>query len=265
MNPHTAIVVSLLAASLAPVAHAEDDMNDIAKKLNNPVASMISVPFQNNFDWGGGPDDDGFQYKMNFQPVIPIKLNDHLNLISRTIIPYVYQEDRFGDTDQSGLGDTTASFFFSPQCDDPSAPIWGIGPIVSLPTGTDDLGSDQWGVGPTVLALKQEHGWTYGILASHLWSVGGDNGRPDLNDTLLQPFLSYTTPKHTTYGANFEASYDWTGNEWTVPINVFVTQLVKFGSLPVSFQLGGRYYFDKPSGGPDWGLRFGVTFVIPEG
>lgn len=240
-------------------------MGDIAQKLNNPVASLISLPFQNNFDWGGGPDDDGFQYKLNFQPVIPIHLNDDWNLIARTIIPFIDQEDRIGSGTETGLGDIAASFFFSPQHQAPGAPIWGVGPILLVPSATDDLlGTEKWSAGPTVLVLMQDHGWTYGMLASHAWSFAGEEDRDYVSLTSLQPFLSFTTPQHTTFGVNFESTYDWNAEEWTIPLNLFVTQLVKIGGLPVSLQLGGRYYMDKPSGGPDWGLRFAVTFVIPE-
>ncbi len=240
-------------------------MNEIAKKLNNPVASLISLPFQNNFDFGGGPDDDGFQYKLNFQPVIPIKLNDQWKLISRTIIPFIDQQDRIGIGTESGLGDIAASFFFSPDHESPGEPIWGVGPILMIPTATDDLlGTEKWSAGPTFLILKQDHGWTYGMLASHAWSFAGEEDRDYVSLTSLQPFLSFTTPQHTTFGGNLESAYDWNSEEWTVPLNLFVTQLVKIGGAPVSFQLGARYYMDKPSGGPDWGLRFNVTFVIPE-
>ncbi len=240
-----------------------DALGDIAQKLNNPVASMISVPFQSNFDFGGGPGDDGYQYKLNFQPVIPFKLSDEWNLISRTIIPFIDQDNRIGRGSESGLGDTTASFFFSPNKTEPF--IWGIGPDFLLPTATDDkLGSEQWGAGPTALILKQEHGWTYGMLASHVWSLWGDDDRDYVSLTFLQPFLSYTTQQHTTYGVNLESTYDWNAGEWTVPLNFQVSQLVKLGGHPVNFQLGARYYLDKPEGGPDWGLRFAVTFVFPE-
>lgn len=257
--------IPAIAATTAPAPGGGDSMGDIAQKLNNPVASLISVPFQNNWDFGGGPDDDGYQYKMNFQPVVPIGLGEDWNVIWRTIVPFIDEQDRFGTGSETGLGDTTASFFFSPTQNEPGKPIWGIGPDFLLPTATNDLlGSKQWGAGPTGLFLIQNCGWTTGMLASHIWSLWGDNDREYVSNTFLQPFLSYTTPQHTTVGANFEASYDWNHEDWTVPINLFVTQLVKFGDVPVSFQLGGRYYFDKPDGGPDWGLRFGITFVLPK-
>lgn len=249
----------------AAVVQSPDDMAALAEKLNNPVASLISVPLQHNFDFGGGPNDDGFQYKLNIQPVVPISLGEDWNLISRTIVPFIYEEDRIGTSSQTGLGDTTWSLFFSPKKPGPGGLIWGIGPDLYFPTATDHLlGAEKWGAGPTALVLWQKHGWTYGALASHIWSYAGHDDRQDISSTFLQPFLSYTTKKHTTFGINTESSYDWENEEWTVPLNAFITQLVRIGKLPVSFQLGGRYYADKPEGGPGWGLRFTTTFVFPK-
>ncbi|GAA5121290.1 transporter [Luteolibacter yonseiensis] len=272
MKPPLRLLLGLAAVPfpLCAETHPEaqgggGSMAEIAKKLNNPVASLINVPFQSNFDFGGGPDDDGYQYKLNFEPVIPIRLNDDWKIISRTIIPFIDQQDRIGNDTQTGLGDVAASFFVSPLHEPPGAPVWGLGPIIMLPTATDDLlGTEKWCAGPTFLVLKQEHGWTYGMLGSHAWSFAGEDDRGYVSLTSLQPFLSHTTPAHTTYGVNLESTYDWNAEEWTVPINLQISQLVKFGQLPVNFQLGGRWYADKPSGGPDWGLRFTATFVIPE-
>ena len=261
----TAINFAADTPSVAAGQAAGDDMADLAKKLNNPAASLISVPLQNNFDFGGGPNDDGFQYKLNLQPVIPFQVNDDWNIISRTIIPYIYQEDRIGTSSQSGLGDSTVTLWFSPQKDEPGKPIWGLGPIFQIPTATDDLlGTEKWGIGPSALLLRQANGWTVGFLANHLWSFAGESSRQDVSATFIQPFINFTTKSHTTFGFNTESTYDWENEEWTVPLNLFVTQLVKIGKLPVNFQLGGRYYADKPNGGPDWGLRFTVTFVFPK-
>ncbi len=253
------------AATAAEGDTAKDEAAELAKKLNNPVASLISVPAQSNFDWGGGPTGDGFQYKLNVQPVIPFHLNDDWNLISRTIVPYVYQEDIFGTRSQSGLSDITQSLFFSPVSPTSGGWIWGAGPAFLLPTATDDLlGTEKWAAGPSAVALKQADGWTYGALVTQLWDYAGESSRADVNFTFLQPFLSYTTAKQTTVSLNSESTYDWTADQWTVPINLSVSQLVKFGETPVQFQLGGRYYAEAPANGPDWGLRFSVTLLLPE-
>ncbi len=241
------------------------NLDEIAKQLNNPVASLISVPLQNNFDFGGGPANHGFQYKLNLQPVAPFSMTENWNVITRTIMPFIYQNDSIGNTSQTGLGDTTFSAFLSPKKPGPAGAIWGIGPILYLPTATmATLGAQKWGAGPTGVILWQQHGWTYGGLASHTWSFAGDQYRQDLNSTFLQPFIAYTTKTKTTFGANMEDTYDWENHQWTAPVNLMLTQLVRIGKMPVSFQIGGRYYADKPAQGPHWGLRFTVTFIFPK-
>lgn len=249
----------------AAPAGGADDAAALAKKLANPLASMISVPFQYNADFNGGVSGHAHRSYLNVQPVIPVDLNQEWNLITRTIIPVVYQEEMApGQATNWGLGDTTASFWFSPK-----APlngwIWGVGPVAYLPTGTDTaLGTGQWGAGPTVVALRQENGWTVGMLANHIWSIGGDSGRPDINATFMQPFLAYTFPTATTITLNTESTYDWGGHQWTVPINLMVSQMVKVGGSPMSFQFGPRYYVEGPSTAAEWGVRFVITFLFPK-
>jgi hypothetical protein len=261
----TATTLYAQEAATAGPAPAADNAAELAKKLQNPIASLISVPLQNNFDFGAGPDDDGFQYLVRIQPVIPISLNENWNVISRTILPVVYQDDTLGTASQSGLSDTLQSFFFSPKAPTSSGWVWGAGPVFQLPTATDDLlGQEKWGAGPTAVVLKQESGWTYGALVNHVWSFAGDDDRSDVSNTFLQPFLSYTTPTHTTFAINTESSYNWESEHWTVPLHASVKQLVKVSNHPVQFELGGRYYAEKPDGGPDWGLRFTVTFLFPK-
>jgi hypothetical protein len=263
---HFTVAGALLSAIPQPLLAQEgtDPENDLAMQLVNPVASLISLPLQNNFDWGAGPDGDGFQYRVNIQPVIPFALNDDWNLISRTILPYIYQENIFGTTSQSGLGDTLQSLFLSPQSTGPGGIIWGAGPALLLPTATDDLlGFEKWGAGPTAVALRQHDGWTLGLLANHIWSFAGDDARQDVNATFLQPFLTFTTSTHTTFSMNLESTYNWETEQWIVPINLGVSQLLRIGGSPVQFQLGGRYYAEAPENGPDWGLRFTVSLLWP--
>ncbi len=220
------------------------------------------MPIQNNWDFGIGPAN-AMCYTANVQPVVPLSLTKDWNLIVRTIMPVIYAESPVkGGDSHYGLGDITQSFFFSPK-DPVGGWILAGGPVMLYPSATDSvLGSGQWGAGPTALALRQQHGWTYGVLANHIWSYAGwtDN---DVSATFLQPFLSFTTKKYTTFSVNTESTYDWETRQWAVPVNVAVQQLVKFGKQPVAFQLGYRYYADKPSGGPDSGLRFAVTLLFP--
>ncbi len=140
-----------------------DQAAELAKQLQNPVANLISVPFQNNFEFNLGPNDDGFRYTLNFQPVIPVSLSKDFNLIVRTIVPFIYQDEVIPGTSQAGLGDITQSFFFSPK-KPVGGLILGFGPVLLYPSGTDQfLGSEKWGAGPTGLVLKQTGGWTYGV------------------------------------------------------------------------------------------------------
>ncbi len=238
---------------------------ELAKELQNPVANLISVPLQSNMDFRIGPKD-ALRYTLNVQPVIPFSLNDNWNLITRTIVPVIYAEPPAAGAEyHSGIGDIVQSFFFSP-----TQPVggWivGAGPVFLWPTATDDaLGGKKWGAGPTAVVLRQANGWTYGALANHIWSYGtDDSSRQEVNATFLQPFISYITKTYTTVGLNTESTYDWTNSQWTVPINLTVSQLLKIGKLPIQFTVGGRYYAARPPGGPDWGIRFAVTFLFPK-
>jgi hypothetical protein len=241
----------------------------LAKATLNPIASLISLPIQNNFDWGGGPNDDGFQYKLTVQPVIPISLNENWNVISRTIVPYIYQERRlpealFGKS-QSGLADTVQSLFFSPVKPAAGGWIWGAGPVLQIPTATDDvLGEEKWGAGPTAVVLKQEGPVTFGALVYQVWSFAGEEDRADISRSFVQPFVSYTTKTFTSFGLNAESTYDWENEQWTVPINAYVQQMLKVGNQPITVQLGYRYYAEGPSEAPDWGLRFQISFLFPK-
>ncbi len=269
-NLLAAALVSALALTtplLAQDASGDDKAAaaELAKKLQNPVASLISVPIQNNWDFGIGPAN-AMRYTANVQPVIPLSISEDWNFITRTIVPIVYAESPVvGGSSKFGLGDTVQSFFFSPKAPTSGGWIWGAGPVALWPTSTDDaLGVGKVGAGPTALVLKQEKGWTYGMLANHLWSYAGQGSTADVNATFIQPFVSFTTKTFTTFGLNTESTHDWSNSQWTVPLNASVSQLLKIGKQPIQLSLGARYYAEKPSGGPDWGLRFAVTFLFPK-
>lgn len=266
----SAVIVSLTATS----ALAQSEAEHLAKQLSNPVADLISVPIQFNYDHGLGPQEDGKRYYVNFQPVIPLTIDDDWNLISRTIVPYIFQDDVIPDAgnngmndSQSGLGDITQSLFVSPKAPGHFGVIWGVGPVFQLPFASDDaLGTEKISVGPTVVALRQTGPWTYGILANHLWSVAGDSDREDVSATFLQPFLAYTTKTAWTFTLNSESTYDWKAEEWSVPFNALVSKLVNLGGQRVSVGAGLRYWADSPENvGPDgFGARLVITFLFPK-
>jgi len=263
------LLIAAAACALPGLAAAQESDAELAKKLSNPVASLISVPLQLNYDCCIGPSQGG-RYTLNVQPVIPFSLGRDWNLIVRTIVPIIDQ-DRLAPTTPStwGLGDTTQSFFLSPK-----RPIHGwvlaAGPVMYWPTGSAGLSADKWGAGATVLALRQRQGWTYGVLANHIWSFADAGDAPahghgqEVNQTFVQPFLSWTGPTSTTVGINAESAYDWKARQWSIPVNFTVTHIYKFGDQRVSLGGGARVYTATNGGGPDWGLRFISTFLFPK-
>lgn len=265
-HPACTTLALLLFGPLSLPAMADGDA-ELAKKTQNPIASLISLPLQFNYDTDIGPAKQGEKFLLNIQPVIPFSIGTDWNLISRTIVPLISQEDVApGAGTQSGLGDIQQSLIFSPKKPTASGWIWGAGAVLLLRTGSNDLTADKWGLGPTAVFLKQDSGWTYGALANHIWSVAGDNARSDISSTFVQPFLSYTTKSYTTFGINTESTYNWKSEKWSVPINLSVTQLLKLGGQPMTLSAGARYWANSPNGvGPEgWGFRLAVTFLFPK-
>jgi hypothetical protein len=230
---------------------------NLAQELSNPVAPIISVPLQFNYNRGLG-DGDGKRYGVTISPVVPFQLSDDWNLISRTVIPIVRQDDVTPNgKSQFGFGPVVQSLFFSPITD--SDFIWGAGPVLALPTATSGLPGDEWGGGITGVGLIQNGNWTVGALANHIWSITGDS----TSNTFIQPYVAYTTETAWTFLLNTESIYNWKSSEWTVPINANVSRLVNIGGRDLSLGGGIRYWADSPEGGPTgWGATLDVTFLF---
>jgi hypothetical protein len=237
------------------------EADKLAKQLSNPIAALISVPFQYNYDQTYG--QDGYKNQVNIQPVIPVSISENWNMISRTILPIIQQGDVVPGTSQFGLGDTTQSLFFSPKKPTESGLIWGIGPVALIPTGTDNLSADTWAFGPTFVVLKQSNSWTVGALGNQLWATGGP---ADINAMFLQPFVAKALGKGRTISFNTETSYDWNNEQWTIPFNLIYSKVSKIGDHQlVSNAFGIRAYADTPYGnGPDWGVRYVFTLLFPK-
>ena len=241
---------------------------DFATQLANPLAALISMPIQGNYDENFGLDGSGSKWLVNVQPVIPFTLNDDWNVISRTIIPLIDQSGYTNSAfNESGLGDILQSVWASPSAPASNGWIWGVGGAFLFPTASDDvLGGGKWGVGPTVVALKQTGHWTYGGLTNHVSSFAGDSDRNYINSTFIQPFLTYITDTKTTFALNSESSFDWRTDTWNIPINLMVNQMIKVGGQPMQLQVGARYWAASPHEEQEnsWGFRCGVTFLFPK-
>ena len=255
--------------------------DDLAKQSQNPLGTVISLPFENNFYSGVGPSDASI-YTMNFKPVYPVNIGDW-NIINRFILPAMYSEGQDGPVppgievdagysgiielaqgSEFGLGDLNYTAFISPA--EPGKWIWSLGTAMVLPTATEDrYASDKFSLGASVVALSMPGNWVYGFLLQNVWSVAGDDDAPDVNKFLGQYFVNYnmkngwylsSTPVIT---ANWEAD---SGNQWTVPLGGGVGRLVKHGELPVDYKLVAYKNIEKPQFAPDWNVQFTIKFLL---
>jgi hypothetical protein len=268
MKPTMTRLAVLSGALLAADAAAAQSADQLAKQLANPLASLTSVPLQLNYEREAGLSGHADRVRLNVQPVIPLDLGEDWNLIWRTILPVVSQEEMAaGLGDASGIGDVTQSLFFSPEAPTRRGWLWGVGPALLAPTASDDaLGAERWALGPTLVVLRQtEAGWTYGGLFNHLVSVDDEpEERRDLRNTLLQIFVSKRIGPGRTLSAATESTYDWEREQWTVPVHISVSQVVRLGGQLVSFQGGVGRYAAGSDAAPEWGLRFTTTFMFPK-
>lgn len=255
-----------LLAITSTQIYATDDA-ELAKKLSNPVADIINLPFQLNWDENIGPAENIERFQLNIQPVIPVKINEDWNVISRTVLPVIYQQySGSNKSDDWGVGDITQSFFFTPTPKTANDLIIGFGPVIYLPTASEKaFGPDQYGLGPTAVIAKQKSGWTVGALANHIWAVEKEDGAEGINNTFLQPFINYTTPTSVTYSLNTESTYDWNSDDYTIPINLTATKIVKVDKQLISVGGGFRYWaHDTEASAKDFGVRLIASFIFPK-
>ncbi len=249
---------------LAQDAQGVSSADELAKQLQNPVASLISVPFQNNWDFGIGRAN-GSRWTLNMQPVVPMSISEDWNLIGRVILPLISQTDVYGPSDnQTGLGDAVVSAFFSPKTPTAGGLIWGVGPVLLLPTATDNvLGTQKLGVGPTAVALKQVGAFTVGGLINHIWSVAGDADRADVNLTFIQPFVARNFKGGYALGLSSEISQNWDFDATAGVLVLTGSKVVTLGSQMAQVAIGPRIFYGNGRAA-DVGFRAIFTLLFPK-
>lgn len=259
-----ASVIWLVASVSQSTAQA--DTAGLAAEAQNPIANLISLPFQNNTNFNVGTLGND-QNILNIQPVIPFKLNENWNLITRSILPVVYQPALYeGDSTDFGLGDFNPSFFFATTAG--RGITWGVGPALLLPTATDKrLGTEKWGAGPSGVIVVTQGKWVYGALANNIWSFAGNSNRADINQFLLQYFINYNMAHGWYLVSSPILTADWmrdSGDQWTLPFGGGVGRVFNIGAQPVNMTLQAYDNVIKVDGGADWQLRFQVQLLFPQ-
>ena len=267
------LILFLCAICISPLMLAQEDSQDqpqesaadLAKKLANPISSLISLPFQNNTDIGIGPNN-GTRNTLNIQPVLPISINENLNLITRMILPVITQHDITGvGNSESGLGDVVLSGFLSPS-NSKNGLTWGAGPVFLIPTATDDyLATKKFGIGPTAVALYQSNGITIGGLVNQIWSVAGNKDRGDVSSLFFQPFFNYNWKSGAGIGGNFEITQNWEADTTVVWFNPTISGVTSLGKQKTQLAIGPRFNLAAPSGSKaDIGFRAVIIFLFPK-
>jgi len=260
------LILTICTLVIGVSAQAQEDTAELSKQLNNPIASLISVPIEYNVDEDMGADGDGQLSVLKVSPVIPFSISEEWNVITRTIISLVDQEDiPSNGLGESGLADTAFSAFFSPKAPTASGWIWGVGAISILDTAAEDeLGGGKWGLGPTAVVLKQSGPWTYGALTHYVTDVGGDDDRADLEQVFFQPFLSYSTPTAWNYTLQAESTRDLETDETSTVAIFQVAKTFKMGTQILQWRLGVRHWLESPRYGADSTMLMGrLTLLFP--
>jgi len=245
---------------------AGQSASDLAKKIQNPIGDLYSFPFQNNTNFDAGPRG-GVQNILNIQPVIPIHITADWNIITRTILPVVWNPDLAPlPSVPVGTGPTDFSAFLSPK-NPIDHFVWGVGPIVQLPTISNaSIGSNVWGGGPTAVLVYLNGPWVVGALANNVWSFGGTHGPlgNSYNNFLTQPFVNYNFGEgwYVVSAPIVTANWETPGTKWTVPIGGGAGRVFKVGKLPINFSLSAYYNIVKPPYAGDWQLRTQLTFIF---
>lgn len=263
---YSVVLVAMTAVCGSVLPASAQESSELAKQAQNPIAKLISVPFENDFN-----PETGFRredsYVLQMKPVVPISLSEDWTVITRTIIPVIQLPALApGVKGETGLGDIQESLFLSPAKAGPV--IWGAGPVVSFPTATEDiLGTGKLSLGPTAVVLRSTGHWLFGTLIQNLFSVEGPSGRADVDQLLMQPFVNYNL-RHGWYltsspiiTANWEKGPE---ERWLVPVGGGIGKIVHLGKLPVNMYAQYFRNVERSGGTTPWSVRFQMQFLFPK-
>jgi hypothetical protein len=268
------VLAAVVVATALPGLAQDNSTEALAKAAQNPVAAMISLPFMFDTTFNYGIDSlqkRDTQYVLKIQPVVPLKLNDKWNLITRTVLPVVSQPLPSGDSSPiAGIANLQETLFFSPA--QAGKIIWGVGPAFQIPTASNPiLGSSKWSGGPSFVVLAMPGHWVIGALAQNLWSFAGPQNAPEVNQFLLQYFINYNFSRGWYLSSAPIITADWTQadskDKWTVPIGIGGGKIMRWGKLPVNLQLGYYYNLVRTTGSVPSGpytIRFALQFMFPK-
>ncbi|MHC4691404.1 MAG: neuromedin U [Planctomycetota bacterium] len=260
------ITVILLCSIAGAQEETEESVTDLAKKAQNPLEDMASLPLQYNAYFETGPKAKT-QTIINIQPVIPFNLNDDWLFVARPLISLMELPPLTdGQNRNHGLANFQFQGFFSPK-ETASDWIVGFGPYLEFPTnsGPDGrFGSDNWSAGPAFVALKFDGPWVYGGLFTQLWSYYGND--PEVNTGAIQPFVYYNMEDGWYVFTEPVLTVDWSegdsDNRWTIPLGGGIGKMSNMGKRPVNTSLGVYYNVESPRSGSDWQLQFQIQFLF---
>ena len=263
-TPTLALLVCAAAQADALHPHEDDAVDDLVRAAQNPVATMISLPFQNNMQ---RLENGATLNSLLIQPVIPFRINEDWNLVTRTILPVIGLSAPPNGVQRWALGDIQQSYFFSPNQFSNASQVWGAGPVVSFPTASSTAyGSGKWGLGPSFVGVQFSGPWVFGGLLNNIWSVAGDSDRKTVSQMSFQPFINYNYSDGWFLQSAPLITADWKasgGNKWTVPVGGGGGRTFRIGTQPVTTILTAFYNVERPDGGPKWNVRFQMTFMFP--